>query len=354
VNAAPKAKKASNKTAEQVVQERDLKRAANHYVSLNPYVLGTTRFTEETLRENQELRQNNNQVGCAYASTREMSKEVPKEAIVLVLEMNNDTNTIMGIGMVRNRSVIGKYNIYSGMHVFHDHVYLGRMRIDRNELSPTELVTLSLLEGLCFKGSTHCKRSVGITRLSNILVYKVALEHGRNLIQEVVNMFRVRMGANFPEVNQHGIPISGPHYEEEEEEEDEENNQVVEAAAALMHEPLLGEEPVFAVAAAAANNDDNDDVLSLLDNGPPPQPIIAYSLMDGLEHAEMQAQEADLDDMAMAMVEQMHAHEEEEDENLELLEFPDDMEEFEPVIFQEPVEYPEIPEEDAALWDAVI
>jgi hypothetical protein len=43
-----------------------------------------------------------------------MSPKILNDSIVFVVEMNNDSNTIEGIGLVRNRAYLDKYyNIYS-------------------------------------------------------------------------------------------------------------------------------------------------------------------------------------------------------------------------------------------------
>ena len=40
--------------------------------------------------------------GCVYGCNKKMPLAVPHLALVYVIEMNNDTNKIMGIGLVRN------------------------------------------------------------------------------------------------------------------------------------------------------------------------------------------------------------------------------------------------------------
>ena len=64
------------------------------------FYIGTTRFTTSTYAENKEWRDKHNWRGCIYGLNKKMPKTVPYMALVYVIEMNNDTNEIMGIGSV--------------------------------------------------------------------------------------------------------------------------------------------------------------------------------------------------------------------------------------------------------------
>ena len=70
--------------------------------------LTTTRFNNKTWSENMEYRQQNTRFGCIYPTTEPNGQTIPEEANLFVLEMNNEQNRIMGIGLVKNKPI---YNI---------------------------------------------------------------------------------------------------------------------------------------------------------------------------------------------------------------------------------------------------
>ena len=65
--------------------------------------IGTTRFNAETWKENIEWREKNGWRGCIYGVPSSMPSSIARGDIVYVIEMNNDTNKIMGIGKINKR-----------------------------------------------------------------------------------------------------------------------------------------------------------------------------------------------------------------------------------------------------------
>ena len=61
------------------------------------FYIATTRFTNYTYRENLEWRERFKWKGCVYGCNKKMPLTVPHLAVVYVIEMNNDTNEIMGV-----------------------------------------------------------------------------------------------------------------------------------------------------------------------------------------------------------------------------------------------------------------
>ena len=81
---------------------------------------------------------------------------------MFVLEMHNDKNKIQGIGLIKNKNVIGSYHkIYSDGN-YNRYTYKSKFRIDRHELTADEKKTIRILDILLFKGSRHLKRGQGI------------------------------------------------------------------------------------------------------------------------------------------------------------------------------------------------
>tara|TARA_Y100000389_G_scaffold163350_1_gene166580 strand:- start:57 stop:542 length:486 start_codon:yes stop_codon:yes gene_type:complete len=127
------------------------------------YVLATTRFNTITWDENCNYRQKKCLNGCIYGTPKQITEELTLHIPIFVLEMQNDMNKIMGIGMIRNAVVIGKnHKIYSESF-YNRYTYKGKFRIDREDLNKEELKVIEILDVLVFKGYRHLKRGQGIT-----------------------------------------------------------------------------------------------------------------------------------------------------------------------------------------------
>lgn len=141
---------------------REVKLDAEHMLSI-----ATTRFNSATW--NEWVEQSRIDGWLSYYSPRRISSVITSNCII-VLELNNDENKIMGIGIIRNVPI-------------HDHVdtftrqwynkvrYVCGKRIGRENLNVNiklntgeEVCLVEYLDQVCFKGYTHCKRNCGITR----------------------------------------------------------------------------------------------------------------------------------------------------------------------------------------------
>lgn len=147
--------------------------------------IAITRFNEETWLENSLYREKHNIKGCIYGSPNELSHKIPNNACVYVLEMNNTTNEIMGIGKITNtfnykthRKHV--YKIYKDRN-YSRYIYLGHQRIDKDEFTYELKLICWYLECWLFYGygpldtpmrGTHFKRGMGINRLPLPLLKK--------------------------------------------------------------------------------------------------------------------------------------------------------------------------------------
>jgi len=125
------------------------------------FYIATTRFTNHTYKENLDWRERFKWKGCVYGLNKKMPLTVPHLAMVYVIEMNNDQNKIMGIGLVRNY-INPKYKmcIYKSDTNYNRYIYNSAYRKDRSELNEK---FLEALEIILFKGYGHYKRGQGIT-----------------------------------------------------------------------------------------------------------------------------------------------------------------------------------------------
>lgn len=134
------------------------KTPANHPV----YVL-TTRFNNATFAENAKWRERSQHPGCVYCSPVAMPKAVPADAIILMIEMNNEQNQIAGFGMLVNKRKTGNL-IYADRN-YNRYVYTGDIRADRDWLLSANQHLIEKLEHLIFRGKDHIKRGVGFTSI---------------------------------------------------------------------------------------------------------------------------------------------------------------------------------------------
>ena len=154
--------------------------------------LMTSRFNNETLRENSDFRSRHSNIGCIYAAPEPISQHIEVDAIVFVLEMNNDTNQIAGIGLIRNHYYCEKYRVYKNNN-YNRYVYPGKQRIDRSEMSTRENAVMQIFDILCFTGNKHMKRGQGLKSFPCEILYKY--KDQIDLVGFIGAMFKKRMMA---------------------------------------------------------------------------------------------------------------------------------------------------------------
>lgn len=153
----------------------------------------TTRFNNFTWSENDNYRKHNGKIGCIYPTPELNNTKITAEAILFVLEMNNDENRIMGIGMVRNRAIVKKYRVYENEN-YNRYAYIGKMRIDRSEMTIEEDRIMKVFDTLCFTGSRHMKRLQGIKAFPIDMLYRCSKI--MDLVDFVSKMFKQRLESN--------------------------------------------------------------------------------------------------------------------------------------------------------------
>lgn len=125
--------------------------------------IAVTRFNQTTWNENCRWREKHNIEGCIYGTLQAISEKIHDNYKIYVLEMNNDTNTIEGIGIISNKRY-PRQKIYS-TNAYNRMIYKGSQRIDKSEYTKEHLKLIRALEYLVFKGATHMKRGSGINIL---------------------------------------------------------------------------------------------------------------------------------------------------------------------------------------------
>ena len=120
----------------------------------------TTRFTTETFEENKRYRDTHN-ISCIYSSSLPISDKLPYQDYY-VLEMNNSTNSIMGIGKISKKLQPIEY-IYSYKY-YNRYTYKGDTYAQITLDLPQEYRDIiTRVERKIFYGRGHIKRGSSFT-----------------------------------------------------------------------------------------------------------------------------------------------------------------------------------------------
>lgn len=151
----------------------------------------TSRFNNLTYNENKAYREKNPHIGCAYCTPYPITLDIPQDNILYILEMNNDINKIMGIGMIINKNSKYAKSVYTHGN-YNRNIYIGKYRIDRSELTEQEEVIMKAFDILCFKTNNHMKRGQGILQFPVKSLYRIK-KQVIDLVDFVNNMFKNRI-----------------------------------------------------------------------------------------------------------------------------------------------------------------
>jgi len=162
------------------------------------YLLASTRFTTAIYAENLRYRREH-KVPVVYGSCMMIREKYPLYAVTFVLEMNNETNRVEGIGRIRNRPCYQEMdNVYSNLLLseHNTYFYTGNHWVSRNTIQKMDAELLEIFENILFKKKTHVKRHAGISVLTETLLVNWLLKHPtktedgmRNLLVRIIGMF---------------------------------------------------------------------------------------------------------------------------------------------------------------------
>jgi hypothetical protein len=148
----------------------------------------TTRFNKNTWMENVEYRKHRPHIGCIYSTPHIIAESIAPDTILFVLEMNNDTNNIEGIGMIRNRGTYHTHPIYS-KDAYNQLVYIGKYHLSREKLDCVIGKEMAEFDKMCFKGYRHQKRLMGIKTFPIDMIYHYNETYKINLIDVIRQLF---------------------------------------------------------------------------------------------------------------------------------------------------------------------
>ena len=124
-----------------------------------------TRFNNTTWEELVNYKKENDIKGAFYGVPRRVAPTIPLKAKLIVLEMNNDTNTIMGVGLIKNFIKIDQVHPIYTWGNYHRFTYSGKRRISRCDFTREEQTLIEKMEEQVFKGKGHLKRGQGIQKV---------------------------------------------------------------------------------------------------------------------------------------------------------------------------------------------
>lgn len=105
-----------------------------------------------------------------YNTPVKISETIFPNDTLYVLEMNNSTNMIEGIGIIKNKFITNqRYKIYSDQN-YNRYSYNCLYRIKRQQLDDNEEKIFKILDIILFKGYKHFKRGHGIQKLPNWII----------------------------------------------------------------------------------------------------------------------------------------------------------------------------------------
>jgi hypothetical protein len=102
---------------------------------------------------------------CIYAPPCHISENIDLNSPVFVIEMNNEINQVMGIGLIKNKPITDKkYKVQADSNC-NRYIYIGEYHISREILEDYNPFLIYVLDEILFKGKTHSKRGSGLTKI---------------------------------------------------------------------------------------------------------------------------------------------------------------------------------------------
>jgi len=145
----------------------------------------TTRFNKTTWEENKEYRERHDCV-CIYPVPKKVCEDLDDNAVLFVIEMNNTTNKIEGIGLIRNKIENVRHNVYRDNN-FNCFCYVGKYRVERECM---DTIFLENIETLLFKGKSHYKRGIGLTALTDKMKRKTEMDFYKEIKQMFMEKYK--------------------------------------------------------------------------------------------------------------------------------------------------------------------
>lgn len=123
-----------------------------------------TRFNSSTKKENEMWKKKNNHDGSIYGTPIKINSTILPNEQLIILEMNNSTNKIEGIGIIKNILFHKNCKIYEDNN-YNRYIYKSNIYIDIANTNEKLKKILKILEHFLFKTKRNYKRGHGIQEL---------------------------------------------------------------------------------------------------------------------------------------------------------------------------------------------
>jgi hypothetical protein len=173
------------------------------------FTIVTGRFNSETLISNYEYRKRHD-FKCMYCVPSKLSPKIQSYSLVFVIEMNNSTNMIEGIGLIKNKPETEKYYKVHLDGNTNRYIYIGNYFIDRKTIEDYNPQLIQILEQILFKGKTHSKRGAGLTIIPE-KVLKLDVCKDINIKKDIKNVFINTFNSENIENNETEIKLEKEH-----------------------------------------------------------------------------------------------------------------------------------------------
>jgi len=151
------------------------------------FTIVTGRYNNETW-EASVLYRERKKFACIYAPPYKLAESIDINSPVFVVEMNNSLNQIMGIGLIKNKLITDKvYKVQEDSNC-NRYIYIGEYHISRELLNNYNPFLIYVLDDILFKGYTHSKRGLGLTKIPE-KVLKFDICEGLDIKKEIKNVF---------------------------------------------------------------------------------------------------------------------------------------------------------------------
>lgn len=160
------------------------------------FTVVTGRYDDETWSASYNYRIKK-KLACIYAPPCRMSPQIDLNSPVFVIEMNNSTNRIIGIGLIKNKIETDKvYKVQPDTN-YNRYIYIGQYHISRDVINEYNPFLVFVLEEILFKGRTHSKRGAGLTKIPE-RVLKLDVCEGIDVKKEIRSVFVQHFKSKIP------------------------------------------------------------------------------------------------------------------------------------------------------------
>jgi hypothetical protein len=151
------------------------------------FTVVTGRYNDETWEASRQYRLKK-KMACIYAPPYRLAEWIDLGSPVFVIEMNNLTNQIIGIGLIKNKLVTDKiYKVQSDSNC-NRYIYIGDYHISREVIDDYNPMLVDVLDKILFTGYTHSKRGLGLTKIPE-KVLKLDICKDIDIKKEIKNIF---------------------------------------------------------------------------------------------------------------------------------------------------------------------